>query len=146
MNLLDKISGHFTYEEVIRSKVAAAQGMNNNLPMELLPKIQLLAEKILEPVRAHFGKPIRITSWWRCPALNQMISNNPNSQHTKAEAVDFIIPGILNISIAEYIRDNLSFDELILEASWIHCSYIESNNRMEVLRSTSGKTYKKGLN
>jgi len=131
MNLTDKVSEHFTYGEVIKSNVAYKMQMDNSVPLELLPKIKLVAENILERVRVNFKKPIIITSWWRCPALNQMISNNPDSQHTKAEAVDFIVSGISNFQTAKYIRDNLEFDQLILERNWIHCS-LKFENKAEL--------------
>lgn len=145
MNLDDKITEHFTYGEVIKSKVAEASGMNNDVPQELLPKIKLVAENILEKVRAHFNKPVIVTSWYRCPALNQRISSNPNSQHTKGEAVDFVVQDTQNMKVAEYIRDNLDFDQLILEYSWIHCSYIAEGNRKDILHTNDGREYKKGL-
>lgn len=145
MKETDKISEHFTYAEVIHSNLAKGLGMNNDLPIELLPKIQQLADMVLENVRAHFNKPITITSWWRCQALNQMISNNPNSQHTKGEAVDFIVNDVPNIDVAKYIRDNLTYDQLILERSWIHCSVVDQGNRKDILTCLDGKNYKKGL-
>lgn len=146
MKLTDKISENFTYGEVIRSPLAAGLGMSNDLPIELLPKIQLLTKHILEPTRLHFNKPIIITSWWRCKALNQMISNNLDSQHTKAEAVDWKVQDVNNLKVAEWIRDNLVFDQLILERSWIHTSYVDYRlNREEVLTCYDSRTYKKGL-
>jgi hypothetical protein len=140
-----KISQNFTYAEVIKSNVAVKLQMDNSVPDELLPKIKLVADNILEKVRENFGKPIAINSWYRCQALNQIISNNPNSQHTKGEAVDFIVTGISNMIIAEYIRDNLDFDQLILERSWIHCSYVANGNRKNVLRTIDGRIYENGL-
>jgi zinc D-Ala-D-Ala carboxypeptidase len=145
------ISPHFSYNEVIKSKTALDLGMDNSLPPEFLPNVQQLADMLLEHVREHFNKSappkriIKINSWYRCPALNQMISNNPNSQHTKGEAVDFTVPGIPNFTVAEYIRDNLVYDQLILERSWIHCSFVSEGNRMDVLRTDDGRTYQKGL-
>jgi len=145
MKPTDRISKHFTYAEVIHSALAENIGMNNEPPAELLPKVQQMADMILENVRAHFNKPIIITSWWRCPALNQMISNNPDSQHPKAEAVDFTVKDIPNIDVCKYIQKYLVFDQLILERSWIHCSFINEGNRKEVLTCYDGRTYKKGL-
>lgn len=139
------ISPHFSYDEVTKSKTALDLGIDNSLPLELLPQVQLVANMLLENIREHFDKPVRINSWYRCPAVNQMISNNPNSQHTKGEAVDFTIPGISNFEVASYIRDNLTFDQVILERSWIHVSLVSDNNRHQVLRTDDGRTYQKGL-
>ena len=145
MKPTDRISEHFTYAEVTHSNLAKGLGMNNDLPIELLPKIQQMADMILEHIRAHFNKPIIITSWWRCPALNQMISNNPNSQHTKGEAVDFIVKDIPNIEVAKYISKHLTFDQLVLEKSWVHVSFVSEGNRKEVLTCSDGRNYRKGL-
>lgn len=141
----DKISEHFTYAEVIHSNLAKGLGMNNDLPMEFLPKVQQMADMILENVRAHFGKPIQITSWYRNPQLNEMLGSKPTSQHIKGEAVDFTIPGIANIDVAKYIQKCLTYDQLILERVWLHVSYISEGNRKEVLTCYDGRTYKKGL-
>lgn len=145
MNPTDKITEHFMYSEVIESNIANSMRMDNNPSPELLIKIKLVAENILEKVRAHFNAPIKITSWYRCPALNQILSNNPNSQHIKGEAVDFIVSGISNMEISKYIRDHLDFDQLILEKTWIHCSYIEKGNRKNILRTYDGMNYLPGL-
>lgn len=144
MELKDKVSEHFTYGEVIKSNTAIRLGMDNSLPDELLENVERLAKNILEPIRIHFNKPVIITSWYRCQALNAMISKNPNSQHTKGEAADFTVPGLSNLEIAEYIRDNLDFDQLILEYSWVHCSYV-ANGRKGVLRTINGIDFEKGL-
>ncbi len=145
MNPTDKISEHFTYGEVIHSNLAKGIGMNNEPPTELLPKFQQMADMILENVRAHFNKPIQITSWYRNPQLNEMLGSKPTSQHILGEAVDFTIPGIDNMTVAKYIRDNLNFDQIVLERTWIHCSYVNEGNRKEVLTCKDGKNFSKGL-
>lgn len=145
LKLTDKISKFFTYKEVIASRTAERLCMDNSLPDELLPGVMFVARNIGDPVRNHFGKPVIVTSWYRCPALNAIISNNPNSQHKKGVAIDFIVRGVRNLEVAEYIRDNLEFDQLILEYNWIHCSSLANGNRKQVLNTTDGKNYKKGL-
>ncbi len=145
MNPTDRISEHFTYGEIIHSNLARGIGMNNEPPVELLPKFQQMADMILENIRAHFNKPIQITSWYRNPQLNEMLGSKPTSQHVQGEAVDFTIPDIKNYDVACYIRNNLTFDQLILERTWIHCSYVNEGNRKEVLTCKDGKNFSKGL-
>ncbi len=145
MDPTDKISEHFTYAEAIHSNLAKGIGMNNDLPVEFLPKIQQMADMILENVRAHFNKPIQITSWYRNPILNGMLSSKSTSQHILGEAVDFIVVGVPNMDVAKYIRDNVTFDQLILERTWIHCSLVSENNRKDILTCYDGTTYRKGL-
>ena len=61
-----------------------------------------------------------------------------------------------NFEVAEYIRDNLDFDQLILEfytpgipdSGWVHVSYKSEGNRQSILTAMkeNGKTvYKPGL-
>lgn len=145
MKPTDKISEHFNYAEITHSNLAKGIGMNNEPPAELLPKFQQMADMILENVRAHFGKPIIITSWYRNPQLNEMLGSKPTSQHILGEAVDFVVKDIPNIEVCKYIRDNLTFDQIILERTWVHCSFVDENNRKEVLTCYDGRTYKKGL-
>ena len=77
-----------------------------------------------------------------CLDLNREIGSSDKSQHVKAEAVDFVVPGIPNIYLAQWIADNLNYDQLILEfwdeekpnKGWVHCSYKNSyENRYQIL-------------
>lgn len=100
-----------------------------------------LANCILEPVRNHFGRPFTPSSGYRSSALNAAVGSKPTSQHTTGEAVDFEIPGIPNATVAEWIRDHLEFDQLILEfyepadpaSGWVHVSLKAAGNRKQTL-------------
>lgn len=142
LQVTDKISQFVSYGEVVHSDTADRMKIDNSLPDILLPKIKLVATNIIDPTRIHFGKPANINSFYRCPALNQLLSNRPDSQHTKGEAVDFTIQGFSNEEVVFWLRRNLNFDQLILEFSWIHCSFVAAGNRKEVLCTTDGRTYK----
>ena len=78
------------------------------------------------------------------------IGSNTTSQHAKGQAADFEIPGISNYDLAEWIEDNLEFDQLILECykggntGWVHCSYIP-DGRKESLTYDRTQGYRKGL-
>lgn len=148
-----EISKHFNMQEVIKSYTATRLGIDNSLPDNLLPNARLVAEKILEPVRLYFSRPIIVSSWYRSPKLNKAIGGSLKSDHCKGCAVDFEIDGMANAFIAEFIRDNLEFRQLILEfhnpdkpnSGWIHCSYVEGDNKKQVLRTQDGRTYQTGL-
>jgi len=110
----------------------------------------------VEKVRAHFGKPVHINSGYRGPALNKAVGGASSSQHCKGEAVDMEIPGVPNGDLAIWVRDNLDFDQLILEcykpgvptSGWVHCSYKDTGNRKDVLTASviNGKmTYSPGI-
>ena len=106
-------------------------------------------------MRDHLG-PIRISSGYRNPELNRAIGGSSKSQHCKGEAVDIECPGTANYDVANFIKENLEFDQLILEfytpgipdSGWVHVSYKHEDNRKSVLTAMkeNGKTvYKPGL-
>ncbi len=151
-----KLSPNFTYEEMIRSQTAESLGIDNTPPDEALQALTTLLNEVLEKVRAHFGKPITPSSGYRSPELNKALEKkgaSPTSQHMKGQAVDFRVPGVDNLTVAEWIRDNCDFDQIILEyydpenteKGWVHVSYVGPEvNRREVL--TKGpKFYMKGF-
>ena len=58
-------------------------------------------------------------------------------------AADFEIPGVDNLQLAIWIKNNLDIDQGILEfyregeptSGWIHCSYSSENNRNQWLKA-----------
>lgn len=136
-----RLSPHFTLEEFTKSQTAIRRGIKNQPNGAELKNLKRLAIEILEPVRRAFNRPFSPSSGFRTPALNVAIGSNSTSQHTKGEAVDFEIAGIPNREVAEWIRDHLKFDQLILEfhdpddpaSGWVHVSLKEKDNRGQVL-------------
>jgi zinc D-Ala-D-Ala carboxypeptidase len=147
-----KVSENFYLSEVIKSGLAQRLKIDNTLPPTLLSNAKGVAENILEPIRGHFKLPYSPQSWYRCPALNKAAGGSPRSEHMEGCAVDIELPGISNLQLARYIRDNLEFNQLILEfyhdndpySGWVHVSWNSRNNKREVLRY-DGKGYKPGL-
>jgi len=103
--------------------------------------LKAVANNIFQPCRNHFGKPLRVTSGYRSKELNKAIGGSNNSQHSKGEALDMqSTSGYTNRELFMYIKDHLTFDQLIGEFpnnvgefAWVHCSYKEEGNRGEVL-------------
>lgn len=147
-----KLSPHFSLAEFLKSETAERRNIPNVASASNIAAMEKLCRHVLEPVRAHFGRPVRITSGFRSPALCVAVGSSATSQHAKGEAADFEITGIDNLTVARWIRDKLPFDQLILEnyvqgqpnSGWIHVSYRESRLRKEVLTYTR-RTYFKGL-
>jgi len=147
-----RISKHFTRKEAERSQTARRRGIDNTIPNELLENVVNVAENILEPVRVHYGVPFSPSSWYRSEGLCLAIGSKATSQHAKGQAVDFEVPGISNFEVAEFIIENLEFDQLILEyydginpnSGWLHVSYKDVLNRGNILRF-DGHRYKEGL-
>ena len=145
---------HFTLAEFFFSETATRLGINNTTATpSILNNLEALRVNILEPIRAHFGKPFVPNSVYRSPKLNKALRSKPTSQHVEGKAADFEIPGVRNIDLARWIERNIpEFDQLLLEfyspidptAGWVHVSYSEGANRREVL--TIGKSgVKRGL-
>lgn len=147
-----RLSPHFSLAEFTRSDVARELKINNTPNDGHIVKMGHLCVNVLEPVRAHFKRPVRITSGFRSPALCIAIGSKKTSQHAKGEAADFEITGVSNYELAKWIRDNITFDQLILEnyirgnpnSGWIHCSYRAGRLRHEAL-TYSRRTYFNGL-
>lgn len=141
-----KLSEHLDLVEVIRSEYAKRNGINNMPNAEYTENLIELAQKIFEPIRKHFNKPIHISSGFRSKILNEKIGGAKNSQHTLGQALD-IDQGNRkeNIEIFEFIKNNLPFDQLINEFGydWVHVSYNpDGRQRGEVLDAIKeeGKT------
>ena len=136
-----RLSSHFTLEEFTKSQTALRRGIINQPDQQQICNLKRLAVDILEPVRKNFSRPFAPSSGFRSQALNIAIGSQSTSQHTKGEAVDFEIAGIPNRAVAKWIRDNLTFDQLILEfydpedpaSGWVHVSLKEKDNRRQIL-------------
>jgi zinc D-Ala-D-Ala carboxypeptidase len=139
-----QLSKHFELAEFTRSSTAKRAGISNMPTDAHLENIKLLCEKILEPIRVHFTRPIILSSGYRSPALNRAVGGSSSSQHCSGEAADIDMDGtnVTNAQIFNYIKDNLEFDQLIWEfgtdsnPDWVHVSY-ESNGRQrkQILRA-----------
>ena len=143
------LSRNFTLSELIKSDTAIRKGINNNPNAEQIEKLKALCENILQPVRDHFGR-VKVTSGFRSVDLCLAIGSSSNSQHAKAEAADFECVGVDNAELADWIKDNLPYDQLIVEyytpgepnSGWIHCSYVSNQPRASYLWAyrSEGKT------
>lgn len=156
-----KLSKNLTLEEVTKSRTANRLGIDNQPTTSHLNYLKAIAEKVFQPCRDHFKKPLAVTSGYRSPDLNKAIGGAgtyeqgryiPKSQHCYGQALDLDgdMTGIDNRKLFEFIKDNLEFDQLIAEypesgkPAWIHVSYREGRNRCEVLvarQNSKGKTY-----
>ncbi len=56
----------------------------------------------LQKIRNYFGKPVNITSGYRCSTHNKNVGGATGSRHTKGQAADISITGIKPAEIAKY--------------------------------------------
>lgn len=146
------LSDHFTLEEATDSATAERLGLDNTPTPDVLDVMVATAIK-MEKVRALLGnKPIKVSSWYRSPAVNKAVgSKSALSQHLVGEAVDFKCPTFGTAAqVCKYLVDNyplIQFDQLILEHSWIHISFaiLTRKPRGHVLTLLANGTYAIGL-
>jgi hypothetical protein len=152
---MTQLSRNFTLAELCKSEVAIRRNIDNTPSEKVKNNLQILVANVLQPLRDKFG-PVTITSGYRSPAVNTAVGGSPVSDHCLGMAADIEINGIDNKVLAEYIRDNFKFTQLILEfytedvpdSGWVHVSYDENDLKCNVLRAVkeNGKTvYHKGI-
>lgn len=138
-----QLSKNLYLSEVTKSRTAKRLGISNEPTKEHLVNLQILAEKIFQPIRDYYGCPIYISSGYRSEALNKAIGGSKSSQHCKGQAIDIDRDGHSlpsNAEIFEYIKNNLEFDQLIWEfgsntnPDWVHVSYnTNGSQRKQIL-------------
>ena len=139
-----KLTENFSLNELTKSQTAERKGIDNTPSTEHQENLKSLCEMILQPIRDHFGQVVSVSSGYRSPELCVAIGSSTQSQHAKGEASDFEIFGVSNKELADYIDQNLDYDQLILEywkgeeepnSGWVHCSYTNGSNRKQYLRA-----------
>lgn len=148
---MERISENISYREAIKSNTAMRRGIDNTPTSYEITNMVGVAKNIFEPLRNWVGGPIKITSMFRCEKLNRAIGGSSRSQHCEGRALDLddTFGHKTNAEMFNYIKDNLSFDQLIWEfgsdnnPDWIHVSYVSKDeNRGRVMRAEkiNGKT------
>lgn len=136
-----QLSKNFYLSELTKSQTATRYGIPNQPNSEQIENLKIVTNKILQPTRDHFQRPLIISSGYRSPILNARVRGSDRSQHCFGQAVDFEVPGLPNPEVANWIRKNLNFDQLILEfydgkdpnSGWVHCSYASQNRRSAMI-------------
>ena len=150
------LSANFTLKELTKSDTATRLGLDNTPNDEALENLKLLCEKVLQPVRDHFGKSVTVNSGYRSPESNAAVGGSKTSDHCKGQAADIEIDGLPNPELAQWIMDNLDYTQLILEfytqgqpnSGWVHVSFDPNNLKKQELTAVkvAGKTqYLQGL-
>ena len=138
---MKKISDNISYKEAVRSETAKRLGISNKPKKEHIENMELIAEKIFQPLREWVDHPIRINSFYRSEELNSRIGGAISSAHKEGLAIDLdSLGGKTNLEMFNYIKDNLDYDILINEypndegePKWIHVSWNKKKNRKQVL-------------
>lgn len=146
-----KLSKNFNLNEFTKSATATARGIDNTPQGVHLENLKYVVEKICQPARDYFGKPVKINSGYRSPALNTAVGGSKTSQHCNGEAVDMEIEGLPNKTLADWIAENCEFDQVILEfynpaeganSGWVHASVRRDgkNRKSKLIAFKDGKS------
>jgi hypothetical protein len=150
------LSPNFSLKELTKSDTATRLGIDNTPDDEAIDNLITLCDKVLQPIREHFGKSVTVNSAYRSPESNAAVGGSKTSDHCKGQAADIEIEGIPNPELAQWIMDNLDYTQLILEfytqgqpnSGWVHVSYDPNNLKKQELTAVkvAGKTqYLQGL-
>lgn len=153
---MTQLSTNFSLHELSKSETALRMGFDNTPDEEATENLRLLCEMVLQPVRDHYGKGVKVNSAYRSPESNAAVNGSKSSDHCKGMAADIEIVGVANADLAQWIMDNLEYTQLILEfytpgipdSGWVHVSYDPNNLKKQELTATkvAGKTtYLNGL-
>ena len=138
-----KLTENFSLNELTKSQTAERKGIDNTPSPEHQDNLKSLCTYVLQPIRDHFSRVVSISSGYRSPELCVAIGSKITSQHASGCAADFEIFGVSNKELADYINEELEYDQLILEywkesdpnSGWVHCSYSKNNNRKQYLKA-----------
>ncbi|WP_396189742.1 D-Ala-D-Ala carboxypeptidase family metallohydrolase [Flavobacterium sp.] len=150
------LSANFTLAELTHSDTAIKHKLDNTPGETEVVNLKTLCENVLQKVRDHYKKAVKVNSGFRHPLVNAAVRGSKVSDHCFGQAADIEIMGLSNPELAQWIIDNLDFTQVILEfykqgdpnSGWVHVSYVPGNLKKEVLTAVlqDGKTvYLKGL-
>ncbi len=153
---MTQLTANFSLHELTKSETALRMGLDNTPGPVETEYLKILAERVLQPIRDHFQKGVKVNSGFRSPDSNAAVNGSRTSDHCKGQAADIEIPGVPNAELAQWIMDNLDYTQLILEfytpgipdSGWVHVSYNPDNLKKQELTAmkVAGKTqYVPGL-
>ena len=127
------IMKYFTINELCKSETASKHKIDNTPSAEIIANLTALVDNILDPLREAWGRPIIVTSGYRCEVLNKLVGGVPTSQHKQGQAADISAGSIEdNKKLFDLaIKLKLPFDQIIDEYGykWVHISYSSTRRR-----------------
>ena len=103
----------FTWEELTTTSTGLA-----NVPDAMARNnLRYLCSEVLDPLRRHLGRPIRVTSGYRAPAVNRAVGGSATSAHVRGEAADIKVEGMTATDIVNALLGiGVQFDQAIAYA------------------------------
>lgn len=132
-----KLSENFTLEELIASSTARTKKIDNTPNEQVKNNLKYLCEKVLQPIRDKYGKPIRVSSGYRCPKLNKAVGGVNTSEHQLGKAADIQCSNnkeLWNLIVSMIKRGEITVGQLIDEKhlQWIHISFGTKNQILKL--------------
>lgn len=126
-----KLSIYFSLWEFTRSATAERLGISNELHMPedewIIENLETLCKSVLDPVRRFLGRPVSVTSGFRCPRLNEEVGGVSTSQHKYGKAADINFHGFsedwLKLAWWAMTNDHIPIDQFIVYDTFIHISW-----------------------
>ena len=142
---------YFSIDELSASTEARRMGIDNTPTLVAAANLAALVEAVLDPLREKYGRPIIVSSGYRCQRLNRAVGGSATSQHVSGEAADIYVTRPREMAeLFSLIYYTLPYDQLIWERgtdeapAWIHVSYRRGGdmaNRYQCLRYDGKKYY-----
>ena len=129
IDLNRKLSKNFTLGELIASDTAKKAGIDNTPTLLAISHLEELCINLLQPIRDAWGKPIKVTSGFRCFRLNALVGGSPTSAHPLGWAVDIRPVSGSYADFEKFVinflkKSDLKWDQVIRETSgkskWLH--------------------------
>lgn len=121
-------SEFFSLAELIKSSTATKHHIDNTPPADVIKNLQYGVDMVLDPLRRIYGKPILITSGYRCPKLNTLVGGVSNSWHTQGNAADIHVASLTDATkLFSNLQKIPSVDTVLFEHSdsgqWLHVQW-----------------------
>lgn len=133
-----KLTRNFDLDEFIRSETAEKLGIDNTPPEKFENNIKYLCTKLLQPLRSLYGKPMIISSGFRCKELNEAVGGVETSFHTVGLAADIKCENPKAL-LSLLISSRIMFDQAILYPTFLHLSLNHCANRQQVIRNETNR-------
>lgn len=133
------MKNYFTISELSHSTTADARGINNTPPISVCDNLLILISECLNPIRSLYGKPISVTSGYRCPELNKLVGGKPTSQHAYGQAADLVganaeeTKRIYDIAVELGVFDQVLFETNSKGSKWVHISHKAQGDRHQAI-------------
>ncbi len=131
------LSPHFTLDELTHTD---HREIDNSPTQDEINNLQQLANFLEEVKTVLGGKPIMISSGFRCKALNDAVGSKDSSQHRTGFAADFRVPGMTPDEVVRaVIASGIGYDQIIREFDrWTHISVADNPRKQALIIDKTG--------